>query len=316
MSESGKPKDEIPDSLDLKVREEDLVVRSRTQSLLDFLGGFGFGMLGFLPLSVGTGFFDWSFLHIGVYFLMVWASVGYLTGMLTFYFRPKIVRHFFVGREFAVGYGKYRSFLIRSFILAGIIAIPGLLFTYLPRAWQTANAGLILSGIAYFALIPSLTAAQALKSNNQASLSILQFLKAGTPDNKAKSWLKRGLRRVEDRVSEDGICSVERDSLFLGCLYHLFNGANVTTDLISLSHSLVNPSLKRSPSIGSLLASAGEARTLGLSSVPIMVERIIRMPGWVISIITGLAIYLLILTLSYFGIPSPIIEGLKEIFSH
>lgn len=316
MTESEKSKDEHPESLDVKVKDGDLVVRSKTEGVLDGLGGCVFSLGGFIPLSVGTGLFEWLLPHGVVYVLIVWFAIGGFVGGLTYYFLPRIARWFFLGRDLAVGYRKYRSFLSWSFGLAALVGGFGMVFTYAPKGWQNSNLGFTLVGIAYFGLIPILTATPALKSNNLSRLSIFHFLNAAADDKQARLWLKSGLRIVEGRVSKNGVCSLERDYLFLGCLYRLFKGTDARTDLISLSQWVVDISKTRSPSIDSLLTSAGEARTLGLSAVPTTLEKITKMPGWAISIITGATISVLLLILPYFGISSPIIEVLRQIFSH
>jgi len=301
-------------SSDVEVKFEDLIIRSRTEGLLDFLGGFSFAMLGFLPLSVGTGLFDWLLLKIGAYFLSVWFAVGIVGGVFTYCSRPRIPRFFFVGREIATGFRKYRSFLIWSFVGAAIMGIVGLALTYAPKPWHETSLGLTLAGVAYFGLTPSLTATQVLKPDNLARLSLLRFIRSGVSFRDERVWLTRGLVRVEDRVSEDGILRVERGILYLACSYQFYKGLDIRPDLLALSDWVVTKTPPNPSSIESLLTSASEAKSRGFSPVPTIVDKIKERPGWVDSIIAGAIIYFLLVVAAAFGIGSPVIDGRRKYY--
>lgn len=269
------------------------------------------GFVGFLPFSVGTGLFDWLLSLFPSAFLSAWVAVGIAAWWLTHYVRPIILRKLFVGRDFAKAFGQYRRLLWGMFFLTAILIVVGLTLTYAPPGWRSTNAGLTVSGVAYFMMAPIFTTSHFLNPNKEARLSILQFLRQRTPNTPEKNiWLRRGLRRVEGRMPENGI-SVSKDSLFLGCLYQIFNGVDVRPDLRLLSDWVVNPTQKGNHAIDHLLQHAGEAKTLAIVSVPTAVERMLRLARYGLPLVTPATV--LILTL--LGVSPDLIQQLQEILS-
>ncbi len=219
-------------------------------------------MFGFLALSVGTGLFDALILLSPLAFLWVWVTIAFAFGTLTSA-RNTIFPHIFAGRDFQKVFRRYRGFVIWSYALAITLATFGLAFLYVPGV-KWLSGGLVLGGLSYFLMVPAFTTSRIFKPNNEARLSILQFLRERNTGDPDYSWLRKGLRRVERNLPRFGI-SIPTDSLFLGCSYRILKGIGVETDLIPISDWVLNPTDRPVSAITRFLLSAEDARALGMS---------------------------------------------------
>lgn len=260
----------------LTVKKEDIVEYSSSEARADAVGAWGFGMLGFLPLAVGTGLFDSLVLFLPSLFLGVWVTVGFALAMLTYYARPAILQRLFAGRDFQNVIQRHRGFVYRSYALAITLAIIGVPLSYSSTAeWR--SAGLVLAGLTYFVMVPGFTTPRVLKPNNEARLCILQFLTEKSTGNPRHFWLRRGLRTVENRFPEFGV-SVPRHTLSLGCSYRIAKGIAVESDLLSLSDWVSNPNNRLVPGVTRFLLSAGDARALGMFPPQTLRDRVRKLP--------------------------------------
>src|SRR5205807_10101881 len=94
-------------------------------SIIAFLSG----LLGFLPLSVGTGLID--FLLTTSIFIFVWVAFGFLFALLI-NFRFRITRRLIVGRDFKEVVSRYKTYRISLIVLFFSSGIIGLAIFYLP----------------------------------------------------------------------------------------------------------------------------------------------------------------------------------------
>ena len=306
------PKTLSPNETSLTVKNEDIVEYSSSEALTDAFGAWAFGVFAFLPLSVGTGLFNALLLFSPSLILVVWVTVGFVLAFLTYYVRPTILQSIFVGRDFQKAFGQYRAFVIWSYALAIILAAFGLTFLYSPTIKWT-SAGLVLAGLSYFAMVPAFTTRNVLKPDNEARLSILQFLRGSPTGNPDYSWLRRGLRRIENRIPriETIGVSVSRDSLFLGCRYRTFTGMPVDPDLMVLSDWVVNPAQSVNPSIERLLRDAREARTLELSPVPTVIDRVLGLSRFAIPFVIPITAA----TLALLGVSPSVFQDWQDFLS-
>ena len=291
----------------LRVTAED--VNEYSEFLPSILTGL-LGLVAFLPISVGTGLLD-SLIVFGRYaFTAAWAAFALFFAILIL-LRPRIIRRLVVGRDFKKVFSRYRASRVSFVILFYSLGIITLIILYLPvKQWTSLD--LVLAGLTYLMMAPTITAQRVLKPNNEARLAILQFLRESSLGNPNYSWLRIGLRQIERNLPDKEILVINRNELFLGCVYRIFKGINVEVLLADLSQWILKPFQTSNSSITLLLRSASKARTLNLSPAPTAVDRLIdgvrNLPSWL-----PVGWISLVAVLLYLGVPSSVIDQLRRV---
>jgi len=121
-------------------------------------------------------------------------------------------------------------------------------------------------------------------------LSIEQFLMENKQENANYSWLRRGLRNVENRLRRLGV-SPPRGSLFLGTSYAILKKEPIEQDLMLLAEWVGRPKTETKMDIlrpvARFLTQAQEAETAGFKPAPTLTDYLGDLPWQKISYATG-----------------------------
>ena len=297
----------------LKVTSEDLIHYSKIETFNDALLAALFGLVAFLPLSVGTGLFALLFARGKILLLIIWGIFAFVFWVLILV-RPILLRRSFIGKDFPEAFDKYRSFLVWTYAVALLVGVASILIIHATSDNILVSLGLILGGSSYLAMIPVATTQRSLKPNKEARLSLLQFVNEwdrDDGDDPRLGWLRIGLRQIERILPAEGLSIRNRNTLFLGCCYRIFDGVEVKEDLLTLSKWIEETSHESNSAVLRFLQSGETARGLDLAPAPTLIDKMLdifrSLPNWLPIVITA-GIFILL----YLGVPASVIANFRS----
>lgn len=297
----------------LRVTREDLIHYSKIETFNDALWAGIFALVAFLPLSVGTGLFNSLIVTRKTLLLVIWGIFALVFAVLILV-RPVLLRRWFVGKDFPEVFGDYRSFLVWTFGVSLFLGVASIVIIHTTPDDRLVSLGLILGGLTYIGMIPVTTTQRILKPNNEARLALLQFVREwDTEDGNDPRlrWLRIGLRQIERILPTQGLSIRNRNTLFLGCCYRIFDGSEITNDLVNLSQWIGEEYPESNSAVLRFLQSGETARGLDLAPAPTLIDRMLdvvrSLPTWLPILITAG-----IFTLLYFGVPASVIANFRS----
>ena len=257
--------------------DSDIYEYSYLDTILYMALGTSFGLIGFVLVSIGSGLFVALLVYNPYVFLTVFLLSGALYGILAA-LRNWLVKRHFVNRNFVSAYD-FRPIYQRGLnALSIIFFIAGGILFLMPRYLLLSS---IPFGMFYLVGTPPIIVGRILTPKGEGRLSILQFLEEKDRTSPDFSWLRIGMRRVEDRLQTFGI-SIYRNVLLLGCTFALFKDNNHEEDFdrLLLLADWVAATTEYGgvyPPIKSFLTRADEAVASGFDRVRTPSERLSRL---------------------------------------
>ena len=172
-------------------------------------------------------------------------------------------------------------------LLSGIYSILAL-YKVVPT--YGLSFSVLLAGLFFFLGAPRFIFSRLLKEEWDGRLSLLQFLmEKNASQNPRFSWLRRGMRAVEQRLRYSGL-SPSPGVLFHGLSYSLFRGSIPDSDIQSLADWLIHPTRYQQVNsiIAGLIWESKQSARDELNRVVGIWERFVRLPWQNVKVTIGI----------------------------
>ncbi len=227
---------------DIQIKKEDLLLESSFEGVLKGLVGSSLGFLGALIISVALGLTSQTLFGVPIAFLgfvLLVSSLLATVGAL----RNRILKGL-AKRGLAWTYWSQRLFS-GMFWFAVISAIYGILSIKQIIPMYSIQLSELFAGLYFLLATPQFLFGRMMEELRESRLCLLEFMSswnAGKPiRSTGHSWLRRGMRGIEQRLKAFGI-PAPTGELFFGSSYSLFKGHVSNATFEALAAWLIEPS--------------------------------------------------------------------------